>query len=186
MKKTITLLMAIAMILTLSASIFAEPFANNTANTNVNLTVKVDNISATVPLTLAVQAPIGGGSCTTPTDYNITNTSRIGIKVVEIEVEDKLVTPLSYKDGTVTATAADQNKITMQLQPDGGTVLPLTKASAIVEASLGDFVIPADDLDTTGTNEGILPIAVTAQNGPLTFSDAKNQIFVIKYTIEVQ
>ena len=97
MKKTLAIILALVMCLSVGMTVFAvssgdvavgddEEFVNNVGETDVDILVMTSNISVTVPLDVVIVADVIGGDCFVPSNYCITNNSLIDVDVVNVKV----------------------------------------------------------------------------------------------------
>lgn len=151
--------------------------ADNTygANTEVDILVDSTNISVTVPLKYAIVAKVEGGECTVPTSgkYYIQNNSALEVHVVKAEITPNnsnwTLVDTAPAAGTI-SNAANQLYMTLD---DGTTTWNLANGTQTnlwtVEAA-------------TSTEEGVLPINITASSSMLNSKDNALSAFIITYT----
>ena len=106
----------------------ANPFSASTA---ITLDVTVDQIAASVPLSMTVVAKAGGGDLLVPSNYTLKNKSPMDIHVASVTGSLKDAT---WKFGTTDYASGDDpvspsvNELTFKLL--GGTASPLTLTGA--------------------------------------------------------
>lgn len=174
MKKTkITLALATTLALGMAQPAFAansagatnpDDFANNSATTEVSAIPDASQIAATIPLSVAIVAPMAGGTFTAPlpADYKIENNSVFDIYVTKF-------TPSAKTNwGIVQADPSSAGPIT----GSHGDILATLNTLALTEAT--DTVITAAQADdwkaeaAVGGTAGTLGLTLAGKNSQLT------------------
>ncbi len=156
----------------------ATDFADNEAKTNVDVLVCTSNISATVPLDVAIVAHVNGGDCICPDGYKITNTSLIPIKVTNVKAVDK-ADNLAL---AASVAATDIDKYTVTFKPTGFDAINLANANGADLGAAAWSIAAATDLEN-GTD---LAIGIEAENSALDFTNDQMDAVTVTYTIAAQ
>lgn len=184
---------------------------DGTGNTTIKVKAENGNVSATVPLYIAVATNTDGGAYTPPTDgaYRIVNTGvfKIGVKNIEVVTIDNsgwsvvadsaITSAMVGKDADLTGITEDYGKISMKLTP--GTYTPGSNGdgtddtynfAGVTSLDLGGLSNPAIGTGIAAQweidKDKYLPIKVEGQTSRLKQAtpEAGTDAFKVKYTIE--
>lgn len=174
MKKTLVILLALMLVAIMPITALA-----GNGETKVSVDVDTSNLSASVPLTMAITAPVGGGGCTEPTNYALSNTGAIAVQVTSVAVAD-VAGGLTLVTTEPTTAATDVDKISIKLTA-GASNVQLNPAAAVTTDLTGFNTAAGSIVAPTNTN-----IAIEAVCGQLSSTTTQTDAFTITFTIAAQ
>lgn len=166
----------------------AEGETSGTTSTEVQVETFATQIDVSLPLTMTIAAPTGGGATLVPSEnaYKITNKSSQAVDVQKVQATEldagwQLSAAALTTESTSTATVGD---LYMKLAPSAGTAWEVSTT----EKSLTDWQIPAKTAATESeaAKDGELTFKITASNSKLNKAlDKASKVFDLTYTVAI-
>lgn len=166
----------------------ADGATSGTTSTEVQVETFATQIDVSLPLTMTIAAPTGGGDTLTPSKdaYKIVDKSSQAVDVEKVQATEldagwSLSATALTAENTSTATIGD---LYMKLAPSVGTAWEVSTT----EKALADWQIPAKTAATESeaAKDGELTFEITASNSKLNKAlDKAAKVFDLTYTVAI-